>query len=384
MIDRRHFRKASNYYLALASEALGPAFGLYARLAGAPGRIPPDQWRRGILLGAAHIGDLLYRSSSLGALQAGLPQCEWTYLAEPGPAEVLRTHPALTGVIESTLPRPGSAAFFALARRLRAGKFDAAICYGTGTYWPELLLAAHSGIPNRVAYTHKGFSGLVTHPMAFHGAQPYPAHFRDLVADLTGQTPDWPLRPLVVTQEADEAEAATVWETLNLLQDVPVVACFVTTRQPAGQWPRAAYGETLAQLCAEYRVQLLLCGAAGDAATLEELKSAYELNCPIVAGRLPLRALVVSLGRVAGVFSTDSGPRHLANAAGVPVCFMRNLWSPKIETGSYLETEHDLAPEAECVAAGDENRAFRSIHPAGVARSIATFLRLAPRVPGGG
>jgi ADP-heptose:LPS heptosyltransferase len=45
-----------------------------------------------------------------------------------------------------------------------------------------------------------------------------------------------------------------------------------------------------------------------------------------------------------GVFTADSGPRHLANAAGTPVVFVRNLWFPSAEAGPYCDTEVDVVP----------------------------------------
>ena len=43
------------------------------------------------------------------------------------------------------------------------------------------------------------------------------------------------------------------------------------------------------------------------------------------------------------VFCPDSGPRHIANAVGTPVVFVRNLFSDRVETGSYCSNEWDLA-----------------------------------------
>ena len=376
MLARQTFRRSSNYYLALASEVFRPAIRAYSRWRASGSTTRPAQWQRGVLLGASHIGDVLYRSASLGPLKAGLPDCAWHYFSERGSIPILETNPDLAGVIEGGIPRVGSRKFFELAKRMRAARFDAAICYGTGTYWPELLLAVHAGIPNRVGYVHRGLSGLVTHPISLPTPQSYPAYFRDLVAQLTGQPPQWPLRPVVVTMPEDEAEAGALWQQLALDPNRPVLSCFVTTRQPHGQWPCENYAQTIRRLGERHGAQILLCGGPGDLAVLEGLKAAHGLDCQIVVGRLSLRALVAFLRRCTAVFCPDSGPRHLANAAGVPVLFMRNLWSPKIETGVYLDTEVDLAPDAELVAAGEEATALRNTAPGEVADKIAAHLRL--------
>ena len=70
----------------------------------------------------------------------------------------------------------------------------------------------------------------------------------------------------------------------------------------------------------------------------------------------------------------DSGPRHLANAAGIPVFFVPNLAVGKIETGAYLDTETDLAPDFEWVPPSGQADAFARLEPARMAEIIASNL----------
>jgi ADP-heptose:LPS heptosyltransferase len=93
------------------------------------------------------------------------------------------------------------------------------------------------------------------------------------------------------------------------------------------------------------------------------------------AGRINLRALVSFLRKCDAVLTTDSGPRHLANAAGVPVVYLRNLLSLETETGSYLASEHDLVPPAENPGnLRHKNFASPEITPGMAARRIAELL----------
>ena len=321
-----------------------------------------------MLLGETHIGDVLYNTASLPALHKGLPDCEWHYLAESPAAEVLATNPHLASVIN--YPRPRFNKPFAVSARieevesiLREQDFDVAICYNSGMYWRDLLLATRLGVPNRVGYTHKGFSGLVTFPISINYPQPYSAYFRDLVAQVTGYAADWPLRPVIFTTEYDDLLAANTWNGQAFDSAKPVLACFVTTRQPTGVWPAEYFGETLSLLSNRHHVQILLCGAPSDEEKLLNLKKQHHLNCPVLAGQLSLRALVAFLRRCDAVLSTDSGSRHLANAAGVPVFFFRNLRSSRVETGVYCDTEFDLAPDAEFVPPEEQTKRLSNVKP---------------------
>ncbi len=331
----------------------------------------PNTWRKGLLLGESHIGDVLYNTASLSALKTGVPHCDWYYLAERPACEVLENNPNLAGVLPFRRPRGKKDG--ELFRHLRAERFDAAICYNSGQYWRDLLLAATLGIPNRVGYTHKGFSGLVTYPISINYPQPYPAYFRSLVVQLTGNDILQNLRPSVFPTAGDEKSASDLWHNLQLSSNTPTLACFMTTRQPTGIWPDSYYGEALSTLRRE-NVQIVLCGAAEDHDKLAYLREQYHLSCPIVAGRLGLRALVVFLKCCNAVLSTDSGPRHLANAAGVPVAFFRNLRSSRIETGVYCETEKDLCPDNDCVPPEQQDTHLRAIKPEYVAGVLSKII----------
>lgn len=237
---------------------------------------------------------------------------------------------------------------------LKALHADVALCYDTGAYWKPLMLAIRAGIPNRVGYVHKGCSGGVTHPIGINFPQPYPAYFRDLVAQLTGMPPDGPLQPKVYPSQDDSREADALWRSFFLSGNQPVLAAFVASRQSIGVPPPRFLGEILASLSTRTPVNILLMGGTDDEALLHFLKHQWRLSAHIIAGRLNLRAVTALLARCTLVFSTDSGPRHLANAAGVPVAFVRNLWSRRIETGQYLDTETDLAPEVEMISPDSE------------------------------
>lgn len=95
---KKSFQRKGNYWLAAASEALGPVLRAWAETrAGAPSA--PESWRKGLLLGAGHIGDVLYRTGSLPDLARAFPQCRW-FFAAPWPArEVLGGNPFLAGVV---------------------------------------------------------------------------------------------------------------------------------------------------------------------------------------------------------------------------------------------------------------------------------------------
>ncbi len=359
--DRSSFRDPANYGLACLSELAGPAIQVATMLRGGAKSSPPQDWRRAILWGAGHIGDVLYNTGSLPALQRGLPQCAWFHAAPALAAGVLEGNPHLAGTCD---PHDLAA---------RAGEFDAIVCYNSGASWRETSAAWRWGIPNRAAYVHKGLSAFVTHPILIRRRQSYPAFFRDLVSQLTGLAPDWPLRPLVYPDASHELEAAGVWRELEL-GTRPVVAAFITSRQRSGVWPAEKFSETLQDLHRRLDCETLLLGSWEDEPTLFRVRDQAGLPSRVLAGKLSLLGLVCFLRRCRAAITTDSGPRHLANAAGIPVFFVPNLAVGKIETGAYLETETDLAPGLEWVPPSGQAEAFARLEPARLADIIAANL----------
>ncbi len=353
------FRYRRNSVLARCSELGAPLLRVAARLASRTRPTPPASWRRGILIGAEHIGDVLYNTASLPALAEALPACEWHFLAGPPTAAVLANNPFVKSCV-TTLTE--------------LDHVDVAICYNSGGYWRELAAATRCGIPNRVGYIHKGFSGLVTHPIQINYPQPYPAYFRDLVAQLANRAAKWSLRPKIYPAAKDVAFADKVWSNVNL-GEKPVVACFLTSRQASGVWPARRFAETVAQLEASEDFQTVLCGTGGDAELLGSLKSEFGLRAEILAGDLDLLALCCFLEKCAVTLCPDSGPRHVANAVGTPVVFVRNLAVGKVETGAYCETEIDAAPNFERVPFAAQERAFDQLQPERVAEFVRRQVR---------
>jgi len=377
---REDFRRAGNYWIADLSERLrGPIRRVGLGLSGGIPPSPPRQWRKGLILGPSHIGDVLYNTASLPALRAGLPDCEWSYAVSEASAEVLRGNPHLHEVI----PLDDSGAFPARLARHRAAlashHFDVAIAYASGSSWQDLTLAAFLGIPNRVGYVHKGFSGLVTHPVSLRCPQPFPAYFRDLVSQISGRPAEdiSSLRPLVYPDAEHDRAVDQVGARLGIdWNKQPILACSVTSRQPSGIWPQENFLQCLHAIRRGVACTVVYLGAKSDEMALNHLAGQTGADSFVVAGNLDLRAVVALLRRCRAALTTDSGPRHLANAAGLPVVFVRNIGFRAEEAGAYCETDHDMAPrELELVLPAQQAAAWAQIDPQAVGEEVVRLLR---------
>jgi heptosyltransferase-1 len=345
-IRRDAFRKRRNLMLAYGSELASPLLRLLAGAATRGPRTKPGDWRRGLILSHTHIGDVLYRTSSLPVLRESLPRCEWSYATSAESAPVLANNPDIAEVMpviegeNSWNLRPGG------FRELASRGFDAVLCTNTLRHYPDLALALRLGIPNRVAFSGKGFTGLINHPVTLPFPSSYAGYFQHMVRTITGTHGDWPLRPRMYPSASDRATAGSVWSSLKL-GGRPVVACSLRTRQARGNWPEQLLIAALTSARRRHDFDVVLCGAPSDASALGEISRALPFPSHVLAGRVDLPGFTAFLSRCSVLLTLDSGPRHLGNAAGIPVVFARNLSHSKVEAGRYCDTESDIAPDLE-------------------------------------
>jgi ADP-heptose:LPS heptosyltransferase len=371
---RPAFRTRAKYLLGVASEIGAPLLRLGARALCGGESSHPTEWRRGLIVGHNHIGDVLYRTCSLSALHAALPHCEWDYLAGPVSGQALEGNPAILRV----LPHQSGDESWNISRahfsELRHAKYDVILCTNILRYYPDDLLGVALGIKNRVGFTFKGFSGLINHPAVTDFPRPYPAYFQNMVSSVTGLPPTWPLIPEIFPSSRDREEAESAWVNLALNSGKQVIACSITTRQP-GAWPREHFLRALEIVGEHTPVEIVLFGAANERALLEEAVASCRAPCKLLPGTLNIRALAAFIGKCSAALVMDSGPRHIANAVSTPVVFGRNPIFSRVEAGRYCDNEIDCGPPDEYVAPSDVAAVVSKLDPARTAQLVSDALR---------
>lgn len=380
-VTRAAFRHGRNYGLALASEVLAPVLrGLSCARTGTRST-PPAAWRHGLIVGHSHIGDVLYRTCSLAQLAAHLPACRWDYLTSPASASVLSSNPALRSVLPLAHDDDSPAMSIGSFRHLRRTGYDVVLCTNTVRHAQDFALALALGIPNRVGFGNKGYSGMLTLPVPLEYPQPLAAYFRTMVGAVTGVAPDWPLRPAVFPAAHDRRRADECVRQLDLDTSLPILACVATSRQARGTWPPDFFAAVIECALRARPLNVVLFGATGDAPVLHGIASSLSAPARVVAGELGWLEFAEVLQRCSALLTADSGPRHIANAVGTPVLFARNLSFSRVEAGTYCIGEHDIAPaSAELLHSRDVAAVVRGVAPRDVAERLLEMLR-SPGLP---
>jgi ADP-heptose:LPS heptosyltransferase len=302
------------------------------------------------------IGDVVFTTPAIRALRWRHPEARLSYLVEPEAAPVVAANPHLDHVIVA--PRPaGSWRVFpdlALARRLRAGRFDLVIDFHGGPRSSWLALA--TGAPTRIGYDVPGRSWMYTVRV------PRPRELRprhsvvnqwDLLLPLGFDPPDPAIDATEMGEDSRALDAALT--RLRGVDVVPgvhdVVLLHVSAGNPFRRWPVGSFIELVDELAsADPRRRVVLTSGpseAGAAACVGE--EARRRLGPTRAAAvvfdqafdLPeLRAL---LGRAALFVGGDSGPLHVASTTAVPIV---GIYGPTLAARSAPWRRPDLVTES--------------------------------------
>jgi heptosyltransferase-2 len=366
--------------------------------------IPP---RRILVRGTNWLGDAVMTTPALLRLRENFPDAHITLLTHEKLADLWQQHPA----INETISFAAGESIFAVAKKLRAGRFDLALVLPNS---PRAALEVFlAGIRQRVGYSrpwrnffltqtvtsradavkmHKRSAAEIHHlvsppPEARNRLEiPKAAHqifeYLNLAATLGAKLE--PVAPeLVVTTE----EISVAKKKFGLEKsDRPIFGLNPGAEYgPAKRWPVEKFIAAAKEIQQRTNCIWILFGGKGDL----KLTANIAGEIPPPASRLPplnlagttsLRELMALLKICRVVLTNDTGPMHVAAALGTPVVVPFGSTSPEL-TGPGLpgDKRHRLlkseAPCAPCFLR-ECPIDFRCMHGISVARVVAAVLEL--------
>ena len=285
---------------------------------------------------------MVFTTPAIQALRRRFPDAHLTYIVEPAAAPVVLNNPHLDQVIVAPRAKGwrGVRDDLALARRLRAERYDLAIDFHGGPR--ASLLTWLSGAPARLGYEVVGRSWMYTRRVA-RPRQLRPRHSVenqwDLLAALDIAPPDRSAFP--VEMVVDAAAATSVASRLahaGVQADDPVVVLHVSAGNPFRRWPIPHFVALVEALVRDDpRRRIILTSGpsehdaaarvmAGARAQLQDLGDRV-LSC----GEFSLAELRALVDRAILYIGGDSGPLHIAATTSVPVV---GLYGPTLPVRS--------------------------------------------------
>jgi ADP-heptose:LPS heptosyltransferase len=294
-----------------------------------PARMPPQKI---VVIRPDHLGDLLFLTPALHALRQAFPAAHIACLVGPWGQPVLAGNPDIDELLACDFPwfnrRPKTASWAPYAQlrrdaaRLARQDFDAALIMRFDFWWGAAL-ARLAGIPARVGYNLADVLPFLTTPIAYQGGRHEVEQNLRLVEEarvLWGGAPVSASagRPALRFTVPDDDLA---WALSSVRPIVgagrPLIAIHPGAGAAVKLWPPerwVALGKAIAR---RYDAAIVVTGGAGETGLAQAVAAPLESSLNL-AGRTSLGQLaaVYSLCRL--VLGADSGPLHLAVAAGAP------------------------------------------------------------------
>ncbi|MEW5930129.1 MAG: glycosyltransferase family 9 protein [Gemmatimonadota bacterium] len=300
--------------------------------------LPPSP--RICLVMMSAVGDAVHALAVVTALKRHDPTCHLTWILQPGPASLVRGHPAVDEIVP--FERSGGwRAFGALRRRMAGRRFDLVI--DLQVYFKASVVTALLDAPVKLGFDRaraRDLNWLVT----THRIPPHPPqHVQDQYFEfldhlgVPSQPVEWGLGPW-------EHERAEQREFLASL-DRPAATLVIGASDPRKEWLPERWAELCDVLADRFGLRPVLAGGRSPR-ELETARRIRELARTEVASTLgiPFRELVGVLDASALVVSLDTGPMHIAVALGVPTISLVGYTNPR-RVGPYRRF-HDLLVDA--------------------------------------
>jgi heptosyltransferase I len=286
------------------------------------------------------VGDAVHVLPVVNALKRHAPSAHVTWVLQPGPATLVRGHPAIDDIVLFDRSR-GTRAFFDVRRALAGRRFDLVI--DLQVYFKAGIVTSFTSAPVKLGFDRARARDanwlFTTQRIPPHAQQHVQDQYFEFLTALGVPVGDvvWNLGPWDGERAVQRAFFAPI--------DRPVASIVVATSKPQKDWLPERWAEVADALYHDFGLQPVLVGGRSPRELSAEEVIRARARAPLVSALgSGLRNLVGILDGSALVLTPDTGPLHMAVALDRPVVSLMGYTNPK-RTGPYRRF-HDLIVDA--------------------------------------
>ena len=286
------------------------------------------------------IGDVLMTGPAMRALKESQAGRRLTLLASPPGAAAAELMPEVDETIvyeapwmKATRPRTDARLDLELFERIRERRFDAAVIFTVHSQspLPASLLCTLAEVPLRLAHCRENPYGLLSDWVR----EPEPDKLLrhevrrqlDLVAEVGARTADERLR--VELPERARSRVEGLLAEAGLERDADWLVVHPGSTAPSRRYPAEYFARACRTLVREHGVQLVFSGDSSDLPLVDKVRTRMQAPSVSLAGALDLAELGALLEAAPVLVAGNTGPVHLAAAAGTPVVDIYALTNPQ-------------------------------------------------------
>ena len=330
---------------------------------------------RFVLIRPDHLGDVLLSTPAIRALGRAMPRAQLFGLSGPWGAELLAAYDEIERVL--TLPFPGFARsdksshnsnntitgwwpawlnydryhqfmrpyelLWHSAHMLRSLHAETAVILRPDHWWGAAL-AYLAGIPVRVGYDLPGVKPFLTRVVKPIAGDHAVRQSLRLVEKWTGPIPDSDVVLTYPSDDSDVADAEALLLRYNVSPDVERVAIHPGAGTAIKRWPVEHWATVADTLAERWRATVIFTGSEAERAEIDQIRHrmARAAQSVSLAGETSLGTLAALYSRTRMVLGVDSGPLHLAVAAGIPTVHMYGPADP-VEFGPWTASAEEAS-----------------------------------------
>jgi heptosyltransferase I len=297
-----------------------------------------------LLIKPSSLGDIVHAMPVVAALKDRWPEAQLTWLVKRQWADLVEHIEGVDRIqpMDATLP-----GWLGQVTALRAERFDLMI--DLQGLLRSAAIGWASGVPTRVGFANgrEGSPWFYTHRVPVPRVEMHAVDRYLLVAAALGApSKGMPEFRFKVTDE-DLSVVRELLQRRDLSLEKPWVAMNISARWLTKRWPPRAFAAVADQLTKEGLGPIVVIGSALERAEVGELKTLAQHPIIDLTGDIPLGCLPALLSKAALLITNDSGPMHIAAAAGTPVVALFGPTSPA-RTGPYGASHIVLTHEVPC------------------------------------
>lgn len=270
-----------------------------------------------VIRGSNWLGDAVMSAPAVRAIKRGRPDAHVTILTPAKLADFWKT----IAEVDEVLPIASGEGVLAVAKKLRAGNFEAAVVF------PNSLRTALepwlAGIPRRVGYP------------GHHRAKLLNQVLRPKKKKKQTEPPRHQVHHYLALAEfigADVSDAAVAAERkLEATRTAPRIGlCPGAEYGPAKRWLPERFAEVMRSLHGQRGVEWTLFGVAKDRPIADKIMRAAGVPANDLVGKTSLAELIAELRKCDLLLTNDTGTMHLAASLGVPVVAIFGSTEPSL------------------------------------------------------